>query len=206
MISAVETWTLRQAVLFQAVLLAVQSALYFGSAFFQKNHHNVMRNADERIPFFPPAVLAYILWFPLIAVFPPVLFCAGRPVYLRYILSVITGVLISTAVYLLWPTAFERPAPPDTLCGRILKAVQKGDFHGANCLPSLHCTQCFTVIFFACVCTEMPLTFRAGTVLLALCITASTVLTKQHTLIDVLAAVPTAAFSILSGFLLAGCL
>jgi hypothetical protein len=203
--SAVGSWTVQQAVIVQAILLAVQGILYFGSSYARKSYCNVMRKIDGHIPFYPPSVFVYILWFPLIAAFPLMLFQFSRAVYLCYLLSILTGVAVSVTVYLIFPTGFERPVPPDTLSGRVLKAVQKSDSRGVNCLPSLHCIQCFTVIWFACACTEMPLLLRAGSVLLSLCITASTVLTKQHTLIDVIAAVPAAACSILSGYLLANC-
>lgn len=204
--TAVISWTMQQAVLFQAVLLTVQGVLYFGSSYARKSFRNVMRKADKHIPFYPPAVFVYLLWFPLVAAFPLMLFRFSRAVYLRYILSILTGVAVSAAVYLIFPTGFARPVPPDTLSGRVLKAVQKSDSRGVNCLPSLHCTQCFTVIPFAYVCTEMPFLLRFCAVLLSLCITASTVLTKQHALLDVTAAVPTAAISILSGNLLSHCL
>ena len=195
-----ESWTIWNAVVFQALLLTFQVTLYFGCEKFQKNFHNVLRPVDAKIPFQPGWVYIYVLWFPLIAVFPLSLFLFRRSLYLLYILSIITDILLSVCFYMIYPTTFDRPQPPQTLTGRAMKLVYKSSYRGVNCMPSLHCSQCFLIIAAALLCTELPFWQKCGYIALSAGIIYSTVATKQHALIDMITALPTAAVSMLIGW------
>ena len=69
-------------------------------------------------------------------------------------------------------------------------------------LKNLYCSACFPVIYVSCTCEGMDLWIRIFTILIAVMIVLSTLTTKQHTLVDVLTAVPLFLISRVLGMLL----
>ena len=186
----------------EAVILAVQIFFYFGCELLQHDHKDVSRAIDDRIPMVPGFAFAYLLWFPLIALFPLFLFFVSEKDYAVYQLSIIVSIITSTVIYVLFPTTMERQLPENSSLKWLIKLIYTFSFKGTNCSPSLHCAQCYLIFTSACLCGA----FSAGAMILIFIITAaivvSTVLIKQHALIDVMTAVPLAAFCYAAGWFL----
>lgn len=202
MMNIVENWSMMTAVLTIAGLLVFQVLIYFGSEKIQSSPHDIQREFDQRIPFNPEWVYVYVLWFPLIAVFPLTLFNYNPTLYLVYLISILVDITLSVVVYLCYPTTFKRPEPPNTISGRVLKLVYRLSYKGVNCMPSMHCSQCFIILTITFLCFLMPLWMRLLFGAVAIGIVYATMATKQHVVMDVLTALPTAFISILSGFVL----
>ena len=103
----------KKLVLVQAILLFFQILLYFGCELFQRRIHDVKRPVDAKIPFLPWTVLPYCFWFPLIAVYPLVVFQTDPYSYCSYLMTMVIEIVFSVACYLIYPTSFQRPVPPD---------------------------------------------------------------------------------------------
>ena len=192
----------KKLILVQGILLALQTLLYFGCEFFQSKIHNVKRPVDDKIPFLPWTVLPYCFWFPMIAFYPLIVFRTDPCSYCGYLMTMVMEIVLSVVCYLIYPTSFQRPVPPDGFWGNFMKFVYHGSYRGLNCAPSLHCSSCFLVICVSFTCAGMSLWVRAFTVSIAIMIVLSTLTTKQHTLIDVLTAVPLFLISRILGILL----
>ena len=192
----------KKLILVQGILLAFQTLLYFGSEFFQSKIHNVKRSVDDQIPFLPWTVLPYCFWFPMIAFYPLIVFRTDPCSYCGYLMTMVMEIVLSVVCYLIYPTSFQRPVPPDGFWGNFMKFVYHGSYRGLNCAPSLHCSSCFLVICVSFTCAGMSLWVRGFTVSIAIMIVLSTLTTKQHTLIDVLTAVPLFLISRILGILL----
>ncbi|MGP1348845.1 MAG: hypothetical protein ACTTK0_04295 [Stomatobaculum sp.] len=177
----------------QAGLLAVQTMLYFGVEALEGKPHNVESSWDRYIPFVPGWIFVYILWFPLIALYPLALFRASAAMYGAYIAAIAADIVLSLVCYLAYPTSFQRPLPPDTAVGRVVQAVYRGSYRGLNCAPSMHCSMCYLIIVTAFLCPALSFGVRVTAALLSFGIVLSTLYTKQHVLIDVLSALPLAA-------------
>ena len=80
------------AVIFQAILLLVQTGLYFGIQKFEGPAHDVSCSIDKKIPYWPYSVFIYVLWFPLIAVFPLCLYSHSMDIYWIYIISIVEDI------------------------------------------------------------------------------------------------------------------
>ena len=180
----------KKLVLVQVILLSFQILLYFGCELFQSRIHDVKRPVDDKIPFLPWTVLPYCFWFPLIAFYPLVVYRTDHWSYCVYLLTMVMEILLSVVCYLIYPTSFQRPVPPDNFWGNFMNLIYHGSYRGLNCAPSLHCSSCFLVICTSFTCGGMNLWIRVFTVSIATMIVLSTLTTKQHTLIDVLTAVP----------------
>lgn len=193
---------LKKLILIQGILLSFQTVLYFGSEFFQSKIHDVKRPVDDKIPFLPWTVLPYCFWFPLIVFYPLVVFRTDTYSYCSYLMTMVMEILISVVCYLIYPTSFQRPVPPNDFWGNFMKFIYHGSYRGLNCAPSLHCSSCFLVICVSSTCVGMNLWIRIFTILIAVMIVLSTLTTKQHTLIDVLTAVPLFMISRFLGIML----
>ena len=183
----------------EILLLGLQTLLYFGVEAFEGKPHNVAKKIDGHIPFVPAFVYIYVLWFPLIFLFPLALFQANPMAYARYQTAILLDIALSLVCYLVYPTSFARPEAPDTVSGRAMKLVFRGSYKGLNCAPSMHCSMCYLVLHFVGATPGLPFAVAAIAVPVALGIVISTLFTKQHVVIDALTALPLAAVCILIG-------
>ena len=183
----------------EILLLGLQTLLYFGVEAFEGKPHNVVKKIDGHIPFVPAFVYIYVLWFPLIFLFPLALFQANPMAYARYQTAILLDIALSLVCYLVYPTSFARPEAPDTVSGRAMKLVFRGSYKGLNCAPSMHCSMCYLVLHFVGATPGLPFAVAAIAVPVALGIVISTLFTKQHVVIDALTALPLAAVCILIG-------
>lgn len=183
----------------EILLLGLQTLLYFGVEAFEGKPHNVAKKIDGHIPFVPAFVYIYVLWFPLILLFPLALFRANPMAYARYQTAILLDIALSLVCYLVYPTSFARPEASDTVSGRAMKLVFRGSYKGLNCAPSMHCSMCYLVLHFVGATPGLPFAVAAIAVPVALGIVISTLFTKQHVVIDALTALPLAAVCILIG-------
>lgn len=191
----------------EIAILSAQAVLYFGCEVFQHDHRDVRKRIDDRIPLIPAAAFAYVSWFPLIALFPLVLYHLSPFEYAVYQVSIIVSDLASTAIYLAYPTSFERPALSDhggSFAEKLLRVIYRGDFKGSNCSPSLHCIQSFIIMMSAFCCPFLPGPAEGVIIFICLAIVAATLLTKQHVLTDVVTAMPAAVLAYAAGRLITG--
>lgn len=186
----------------EAIILISQIVLYFGCELPQHDCRNVRRAIDERIAFMPGFVCIYVMWFPLVALFPIALYSISPYEYTVYQLSIITSNVTTTIIYVLFPTSFERPVPGGSFYGKLLRTVYICDFKGSNCSPSLHCIQCFIIALSTCICPEIYGISEVLIIIVTTAIVFSTLFTKQHVVQDVITAVPVAIWSYIAGCIL----
>ncbi len=191
---------IKKLILIEIIILSFQVVTYFGCELLQHNPHNVKCAIDDRVPLRPAWVYVYVMWFPLIFFYPFLLFFCSERYYIIYTVAILADIVISTIAYVMYPTSFERKTPKSGFFGDSLKFIYFFSFKGYNCAPSMHCSMCFITIWTILCCPAVPLFIRGGVVLLALAIIAATQLTKQHVVMDVTTAIPTAAISLAFGY------
>ena len=193
----------KSVIIFQVVLLAIQGAAYLLIQHSKHPVHDMVRPIDHKIPLVPQFIFVYVTWYPLIGVFPLILYGYDPAVYQAYIVSIIVDIIISLTVYWFYPTSFVRPKPPkDSLSGRALGIMYIVDYKGRNCMPSMHCSMCYIILYYTFVCTAMPDGLAAGLIALCTFIVLGTVFTKQHVLVDVITALPVSIVCIIAASLI----
>lgn len=176
---------LKNVIIRQIIILIFQVVLYFGCEFFQKNPKNMDLPIDKKIPAIPYFALIYVLWFPLIAIFPISLFKEAKNLYELYVICWIIDIVISVIIYLAYPTTCTRPKDLENIKGGwMLKILYKFSYKGLNCSPSMHCSISTLVLIFALTASTMPINLRIIYSTTALGIILSTLFTKQHVLVD----------------------
>ena len=174
-------------ILIQVILLTVQAALYFGIQRFAGAPHRIKTRADTRIPFLPFMIVIYFLWFPMIALFPLMVHHYFTWLYVRHLTALILDIIFSSIIYLIFPTFFRRPSPPDTVAGRLVSFVYAADYTGKNCMPGMSCSMSFIMMFTcAALAPQLPIVLATAVMLVCLLIIISTLLTKQHVIIDII--------------------
>lgn len=195
--------TLAKLTIIQAVILVIQIILYFGSERFQHVFHNPQRRLDQHIPRIPAFVYPYVLWFPLIVIFPIGLYYFSPGNWVALQIAWIFCVVVSVVAYLAYPTTFQREKLGQGRTERVLALVYKTSYRGVNCAPSLHCSTSMMIAFVAVVTNQMPWWLRVISLLVSLAIILATQFTKQHVLLDLLTAIPVVVVSLSIGFPLA---
>lgn len=176
---------LKNVIIRQIIILIFQVVLYFGCEFFQKNPKNMDLPIDKKIPALAYFALIYVLWFPLIAIFPISLFKASKNLHELYVICWIIDIVISVIIYLAYPTTCTRPNDLENIKGGwMLKILYKFSYKGLNCSPSMHCSISTLVLIFTLTASTMPINLRIIYSTTSLGIILSTLFTKQHVLID----------------------
>lgn len=145
---------------------------------------------DDRIPFWPPAVLGYLLWFPFLLGTGLWLFCREPRAFRRMMRFMIVSFTSISIFYVLWPNGQDlRPASlgEPGVFPRLVGLVYSIDTN-TNVFPSLHVVGCCmaTNAYFDAP-SLRPL--RGWAVFASLLICCSTVLVKQHSVLDLIGGV-----------------
>lgn len=141
---------------------------------------------DEMIPVVPGWVLVYLLAFPFWGICY-VLLARGEDWYAIMTAEVVAK-LICGVFFLLLPTTNVRPLLGDDFFSKILGIVYERDA-ASNLFPSIHCLEswiCFAGLWRR---KKIPLWVRLSVLLASLLICLSTVLIRQHVLVDVFAGI-----------------
>ncbi len=146
---------------------------------------------DDAIPFCPPFVLAYYLWFPYMVLTGLYLAFRYPDCFRRYMQTIAVGFTLCTLFFFILPNGQDlRPASfsEDNLFTWMIGLIYAADTN-TNVLPSVHAYGSIVVVFAAYDCPAFKPWLRALYILLAGLICASTLFIKQHSILDVIAGV-----------------
>ena len=144
---------------------------------------------DYSIPFVRQFVVFYLSWFPLLAFTGFWLLFRDGNAFRRYMWFMTAAYALSMVFFLIFPNGQDlRPLSfeTDDVFTRLCAGIYASDTN-TNVLPSLHVVASFGVVFaFFDTPTLRSPVLRAGSIVLALLISASTVLIKQHAVMDLI--------------------
>ena len=168
--------------------------LYFwiGRVIPMERRHLIWCSLDEYVPFVPAFSIPYVAWYAVQAFTAWYCFRRERGVFRRFIGYLLFGYALAISAFLLYPSAIDfRPEVSGTdLFSRIIGWVYGMD-NPTNVFPSLHVIVAVGCAFAQCYSRGLGKPFlRVIWWIIALSICASTVLIKQHSVLDILAAIP----------------
>ena len=146
---------------------------------------------DDRIPFVRQFVLIYVLWYPLMLGTTLYLLFKDRRAFVRYARSVVLGLTACMLIFLLLPSGQElRPAevPGNDLSSRLLRLIYAADTN-TNVFPSMHVVGTLAAVIAIFDSRSASLGAKWGVAALGVLINASTVLIKQHSVLDIFAGI-----------------
>ncbi len=177
----------RYAVLCLAAATAAQLLCYYATrlALPYLTLHVLTGPLDARIPFSPPWVVVYFLSFPFWIGTGLWVLLEGRARAYRFTAAYILAMLLSAAVFLLWPGTMERPAiTGGGFFDHWMRFVYRVD-SATNLCPSLHVLITWLCWRGTLGCKKIPAWYKAAAFVFMLCVCCSVLLVKQHALIDV---------------------
>lgn len=138
---------------------------------------------DRAMTIEPAWSLVYLSLF--LAVLLPAFVIHQQELVRRTIYAFILAWVVALACFVLYPTVGPRPPrlPGDGFSAWTLRLIYSSD-HRYNCLPSLHVAQCFLAAF---ACGRVHRGVGAVALAWAFFVGLSTVYTKQHYVMDVVA-------------------
>ena len=146
---------------------------------------------DDRIPFVRQFVLIYVLWYPLMLGTTLYLLFKDRRAFVRYARSVVLGLTACMLIFVLLPSGQNlRPAevPGDDLTARLLRFIYAADTN-TNVFPSMHVVGTLAAVIGFFDSRSASLGAKWGVAALGVLINASTVLIKQHSVLDIFAGI-----------------
>lgn len=138
---------------------------------------------DTSVPFDSRFVFLYVLLYPIFLL--PFFVVRDQAAFRRLVAAYLIMIGVCSAVFLAYPVAFDRPplpARPWPLSVWTLSLIHGSD-PAWNCLPSEHCAAALIATFF---CWEADRKVGLFALIATLAIGVSTLLTKQHYLVDVI--------------------
>lgn len=166
------------------------------------SYHPVYCTADDRIPFLEVFLIPYFLWYFCIAGIHIWLYRRNDPGFRMYSRYLITTMCISTAVFLIYPTSQQlRPVvfPRDNLLTDAVKLLYGMDT-STNVCPSEHVIGSAGFFLAVCYAEQAGRMHKLLAAAAAFLTAAATVFLKQHSLVDVLAAIPVCVVGWLTAF------
>ncbi len=139
---------------------------------------------EDWVPFRPAFSLVYILLYPIFLL--PFLAVRDRAAFRRLVVGYVLMIATCSVAFLVFPVAFDRPVlpPPPYDVGTWILSLVHGSDPAWNCLPSEHCAAAMLASLTVWEANKRLGAFGFFTTVL---IGLSTIYTKQHYLVDVLA-------------------
>ncbi len=181
--------------LFLLLFWPVFLVAFFGTEILAvRNGYTVIHcSLDDAIPFCEYFIIPYVVWYPFWVLM--LLYTAGFevPVFIKFMKYLIITLTISLIIYVIWPSGqdmWPKVFPRDNFFTWLTGLIYKAD-NNTNICPSEHVQTGFGVVFAAM--KTKRLSGRKWMVFFwteAILVAFSVAFVKQHSVIDVAAAVP----------------
>lgn len=169
------------------ILFLYQTFIYLISKLSPFNYHLLKSSFDNKIPFVPIFILFYVSWYAMLFIIPYWFIKKNnKNLFYKYVVSLFISITVCGLIFLLYPTTVERPdIVVNSLSTLLLKSVYVLDTPAINCLPSIHCLSCFLFIIYSFLNIELKFIQKTGVTIWSVLVILSTLLIKQHVVIDV---------------------
>ncbi len=146
---------------------------------------------DDSIPFVDFFVIFYCMWYAYVIGTGLFLMFTDVPVFQKFMLHLMIGLVLSLLICFVFPSAQElRPDKFEkhNLFTVTIQAIYAVDTN-TNVLPSMHAVGTLAAAIAACKSAKFHKSMKWFMILLAVLICVSTVLIKQHSVLDLFAGI-----------------
>ncbi len=169
----------------------------------ERNYYSVHCPLDDLIPFCEWALIPYLLWFAFLIGTLVYTFFFDIRAFRRMMRFVIVTYTVTIIIYIFFPTCQDlRPETfaRDNLFTRFIAWFYLFDTN-TNVCPSLHVIGSFAAMYGLWDCRQFQSRgWKTTFCIVAVCISLSTVFMKQHSILDILAALPVCVLGWLLGY------
>lgn len=177
-------------ILVSITLIVIQSIFYAFSRCIQGEAHLLGNVIDEAIMFNVYAIIPYSLWYFMLVIVPYYLYKKDKNNFIKYIISYLLVTIIANIIFVAYPTTVIRPGVLGiTYIEKFANFIFKIDTPIVNCFPSLHCAISMLWILYVDTSSKTSLLSKILTTFICVCIMASTLIIKQHVVIDAISGI-----------------
>jgi membrane-associated phospholipid phosphatase len=180
--------SLKKDILYLTLMLTIPllSKIYSFTNNQNRGVYSLVTDIDRSTPFIKTFALAYISWFGFIAIALGYIYFKDKKVYLKTLLVYDICLIISFITYFLFQTTVPRP----TLSGNdiftnMVRAIYNFD-RPFNCFPSIHCMSSYLMMKAVSISNIKSKLFKAWAYVMSILIMISTLLIKQHVILDLI--------------------
>lgn len=184
-----------------AIVLSVNCIAYFGTRLFtaKMDHYFLSSSWDDRIPFSSFFVLFYVLAYVQWVIGFVMIGREDKKICYRYLTGEMIAKLLCMFCFIVFPTQISRTPFEEivrngsTIWDKITNFIYIAD-EANNLFPSIHCLESYVCIRTAFSLKRLKnkpirIPYIIATGIMSLLVFASTVLLKQHVLVDMLGAI-----------------
>lgn len=176
--------------------------VYFGSQQIAQgfHHHDLTNSIDEDIPFVSTFVIMYCFWYIFYIVNYVLIAKEGKEKYFKFFVADFIAKTVSFCIFIFYPTTMNlRPAfTGHTIFGFMVQIIYNLD-PPTNLLPSIHCLVSWFCFIGISSSKKIPRWYKIISFITAILIILSTLLVKQHVILDAVTGVVLAEISYLIG-------
>ena len=158
---------------------------------------------DDVIPFCELFIIPYVIWYPFVALMILYTVCFDIPAFVKLSKYLIITLTISIVIYVIFPSGqnmWPLQFPRDNILTRITGLIYSLDVN-TNICPSEHVQSAFGVVFAAMKTKRLSAKkWMSFFWIEAILVTFSVAFVKQHSVIDVIAAVPVILIGFFTSF------
>ena len=172
-------------------LLLLNVVTYFGTRFFTtgRTHYDWSLPIDDTLPLVTGMISVYILAYVQWVVGYKVIGRESRNLCYRMYSGEMIAKLICLFFFLCFPTTIMRPEITGTgIFDQLTKLIYSMDAPD-NLFPSIHCLESYVCFRGAMYTKRVPIWYKYVMLVMTVLVFASTVLVKQHVVVDILGAV-----------------
>lgn len=167
--------------------LAANFIIYFGVSQLRDHltFHSLALPVDDRIPFFAPFIIFYILAYVQWIINYLLIAREEKAFCYHFIYGDVISKLFCLIFFLFFPTTLVRPeVTGHSICDQLVRLVYQIDAP-VNLFPSIHCLESWCCIHAALRMKKTPRWYLPITIVMSFCVFASTLLVKQHVFVDI---------------------
>ena len=167
--------------------LAANFIIYFGVSQLRDHltFHSLALPVDDRIPFFAPFIIFYILAYVQWIINYLLIAWEGKAFCYHFIYGDVISKLFCLVFFLFFPTTLVRPeVTGHSICDQLVRLIYQIDAP-VNLFPSIHCLESWCCIHAALRMKKTPRWYLPITIVMSFCVFASTLLVKQHVFVDI---------------------
>ncbi len=174
------------------VILSVNHLAYFDSRLITSGltHHSIALSLDEKLPFVPVFIIFYVLAYVQWTIGFVVIARGEKDIVFKVFIGELIAKFIAFLCFVIYPTTMEGLRPSvETLQGRgflcSLTALVYSLDTPDNLFPSIHCLESWVCLRGALMIKKLPAWYKVSMLVMTLLVFASTVLVRQHVLLDI---------------------
>ena len=183
---------------YSIIPVSFNMAVYFGSRIIAGNwhHYNIESSLDRLIPIWAPSVIIYLGCYLFWAANYIIIAQQEKDTVCQFFSADFLSRIVCLIFYLVVPTTNVRPnVDPSGFWNQLLLYLYSIDA-ADNLFPSIHCLVSWFCYIGIRGNQKIPKWYRGLSCIMALLVCASTLLTKQHVIIDVIGGILLAEFCI----------